>query len=290
MSVSRYKTGKGTRDSNLRKFTRFLLQWQPGPQIDRSTLKITPRVSELKASGNSATQQAALMAAGFMPVPVENNGADVWQFSLASDDSTVTRHALMLSSDELERASKHKSTNGFRQFVVARSMLRQLLAIYTGVNPAKLAFSYGPYGKPKLTGDPSVEFNVAHSGERVIYAISDKQPVGVDIERIGRTINSERLAKRFFSNAEYEALQAISPASRQQAFLRLWTGKEAIVKVTGKGLAQLIGKFEITNPFGYPALIISRESPQLEKIRLYYPDPGEGYIAAVALLPAQNSR
>jgi len=290
MSVSRYKTGKGKRDSNLRKFTRFLLQWQPGLQIDRSTLKITPRVSELKASGNSATQRAALMAAGFIPVPVENNCADVWQFSLAADDSTVTRHALMLSSDELERAYKHKSTNGFRQFVVARSMLRQLLAIYTGVNPAKLAFAYGPYGKPKLTGAPSVEFNLAHSGERAIYAISDKQPVGVDIERIGRTVHSQRLAKRFFSTAEYEALQAISPTSRQQAFFRLWTGKEAIVKATGKGLAQLMGKFEITNPFGYPALIISRESPQLEKIRLYYPDPGEGYIAAVALLPARNSR
>ena len=290
MSVSRYKTGKGKRDNNLRKFTRFLLQWQPGPQIDRSPLKITPRVSELKASGNSATQRTALMAAGFMPVPVENNGADVWQFSLAADDSTVTRHALMLSSDELERAYKHKSTNGFRQFVVARSMLRQLLAIYTGVSPAKLAFAYGPHGKPELTGGPSVQFNLAHSGDRAIYAIANKQPVGVDIERIGRTVNSQRLAKRFFSTAEYEALQGISPTSRQQAFFRLWTGKEAIVKVTGKGLAQLIGKFEITNPFGYPALIISRESPQLEKIRLYYPDPGEGYIAAVALLPAQNSR
>ena len=290
MSVSRYKTGKGKRDSSLRKFTRFLLQWQPGPQIDRSNLKITPRVSELKASGNSPTQQAAFIGAGLIPIPVENSGVDVWQFSLAVDDSSLTRHALMLSPDELERASKHTLAKVFRQFVVARSMLRQVLAIYTGVNPASLAFAYGPHGKPELIGRNSVQFNLAHSGERAIYAISSNHPVGVDIEHISRKINSERLAKRFFSNAEYEALQTIPPPLRQRAFFRLWTGKEAIVKATGKGLAQLIGKFEITNPCGYPALIISRESPRLEKIRLCYPDPGEGYVAAVALLRAPSRR
>jgi len=242
----------------------------------------------LKASGNSNTQQTALRAAGFKSISFENSGIEVWQINLAVSDDSMARHVNTLSHDERERAAQHKLAVGFRQFVVARSMLRRLLAIYTGIKPTALVFSYGLHGKPKLTARHSTQFNMAHSGEHAIYAVSQHQSVGVDIECIDRHVNIERVAERFFSTSEFKSLQKIPLHLRQHAFLRLWTGKEAVVKATGKGLAQLIGKFEIVHPPNQPAQIIATQLPQLEKIQLYYPDPGTGYVAAVAALPAAS--
>lgn len=67
---------------------------------------------------------------------------------------------------------------------------------------------YGPYGKPFLAnGGP--EFSLSHAGEYVILVTHDT-PVGVDIE-------------------------PITP-EHDEAFLREWTAREAIMKLTGLGL------------------------------------------------------
>jgi 4'-phosphopantetheinyl transferase len=88
------------------------------------------------------------------------------------------------------------------------------------------------HGKPRLDADATrgVEFNLSHSSVHVAIAVADHVAVGIDIEG-GLPQDPDGIARRFFTEAERQA-----PLTRD-AFLRLWTRKEAAMKVGGRGLA-----------------------------------------------------
>lgn len=92
-------------------------------------------------------------------------------------------------------------------------------------------FEYGEHGKPSIVGHPEIHFNLSHCRKGVICAISD-QPVGVDIEEIGRYKDS--LVN--YTMNEDEA-KSINTSSRPDiAFVSLWTMKEAYLKLIGTGI------------------------------------------------------
>lgn len=93
-------------------------------------------------------------------------------------------------------------------------------------------FEYGANGKPTLKELPGVHFNISHCKAAVTCSISDK-PVGVDIETLGRY--SERLAQYTMNEAELAEINAAD--DRDVAFTRLWTMKEATMKLTGEGIS-----------------------------------------------------
>ena len=64
--------------------------------------------------------------------------------------------------------------------------------------------------------------------------------VGVDIQQ-HREDDVLRLAKRFFSEGECKALDACPEEARGAFFFRLWTKKEAYGKLTGEGVAEVLG-------------------------------------------------
>ena len=110
-------------------------------------------------------------------------------------------------------------------------------------------------GKPFIPGLPDIHFNLSHSGDYIACAFSDKE-VGLDLQEQARTHTSiVRIAKRFFSAKEYEAIQALpaedpsvvpghptnaadsdNSACRLPLFYNLWTIKEAYLKYLGYGL------------------------------------------------------
>lgn len=92
-------------------------------------------------------------------------------------------------------------------------------------------FVYGENGKPSLKELPNVHFNLSHCKEAVACVISDK-PIGVDIEALGRY--SERLARYTMNEREFEEINQAE--DRDVAFTRLWTMKEAAMKLTGEGI------------------------------------------------------
>ncbi len=87
---------------------------------------------------------------------------------------------------------------------------------------------YGEFGKPYLAEGP--QFNLAHSGDWAVLAISDK-PVGIDIEHIGSR-NVRKLA-RSFPAEEFDWMQSEDALER---FYMLWTMKESVMKASGRGL------------------------------------------------------
>lgn len=92
-------------------------------------------------------------------------------------------------------------------------------------------FDYGENGKPSLRELPDVHFNLSHCKAAVACAVSDR-PVGVDIEMLGRF--SERLARYTMNEKELEEIESSPDADR--TFTRLWTMKEATMKLTGEGI------------------------------------------------------
>lgn len=101
--------------------------------------------------------------------------------------------------------------------------------------PLELVLDYGKKGKPYLREYPYY-FNLSHSGEYVICAMSD-QEIGADIQQCV-SVDVERLAGRFFSAEECKALTAYETESeKQQFFFRQWARKEAYGKLIGEGIA-----------------------------------------------------
>ena len=97
---------------------------------------------------------------------------------------------------------------------------------------------YEENGKPKIQG---IYFNLSHSGEMVICAVSEK-PVGCDVEKIKEA--NLKVADRFFSENEVEYLKTFDEKSRASEFFRLWTMKESYMKMTGEGMRLALDQFE----------------------------------------------
>src|SRR3989440_12774879 len=64
----------------------------------------------------------------------------------------VSASATLLSDRERERARRFAFDPDRRRFIVARALLRQLLAARLGVRPESVELTSGPRGKPTLAG------------------------------------------------------------------------------------------------------------------------------------------
>lgn len=166
------------------------------------------------------------------PLGLKSEEVHLWRFPLVSPQPL--EH--LLDEHELQRARRLLDAYKARAFVVARARLRQILAGYLSLSPQKLAFAYGPAGKPELAGlaDPPA-FNLAHSGSWGVCAVAGRGEVGVDIETINPALDYARLARRFFSEAENQWLSKCPESRRRRCFFRIWTRKEAWLKGKGGG-------------------------------------------------------
>jgi 4'-phosphopantetheinyl transferase len=190
----------------------------------------------------------------------------LWRAEL--DTSQAIRHWLgtPLSADERERARHYRQESDGARFACRRGWLRHLLADYLAVHPADLHFARDPRGKPRL-GRPDVpwlRFNVSHSAGVAVFAVSRSREVGVDIEHVRRDFPFDEVARRFFSAEEHQALQALAPEDRIEAFFTMWTEKEAYLKGLGVGLS-------------------NDHAGERDKWRVTSFDAGAGFAASVAV-------
>ncbi|MDX1976062.1 MAG: hypothetical protein SFT94_00160 [Pseudanabaenaceae cyanobacterium bins.68] len=159
----------------------------------------------------------------------------LWLASLDQPEP-IDFYLALLSPAELSRAAQIKFPQRYRQFVVARGILRQILARYIQVSPLDLEIHLGEQGKPYCSW---CEFNLAHSGDRLLYGFSLDQAIGVDLELV-RPRQISKLEQRL----------GYSPSSLLD-FYRAWTGLEAVTKLAGRGIfANLANSY----PASYPVV------------------------------------
>ena len=150
---------------------------------------------------------------------------DIWDFDL---DAALSE----ISEQRREQAVKFKHELGQRLCVLAYRLLKQGLREAYGIegNPQ---FEYNEHGKPAIVGHPEIFFNFSHCKEAVLCAISE-QPVGVDVESV-RSFNDSLV---HYTMNEDEIREIETDEDRAVAFIRLWTMKEAALKLEGTGISK----------------------------------------------------
>lgn len=117
---------------------------------------------------------------------------------------------------------------------------RRVLARYGAGGAQSIAFERGAHGKPALCrttpARPALQFNLSHSGDWRVLAVAASAPLGVDLQTTVTRQDEMKLARRFFSPQEVQALQGLPAEQRAGRFYDLWVLKEAAVKARGEAL------------------------------------------------------
>jgi 4'-phosphopantetheinyl transferase len=195
----------------------------------------------------------------------------------------------ILSDDERARAARFVRARDRRRFARCRAALREILGALLGEPADSLRFRSFAKGKPELDRGLSVieplRFNVSHSDNLALIAVSQGREIGVDLERLRPITEAERIVASFFTAAEQEAFAAIPHPERAEAFLRGWTRKEAVLKGLGMGISGLAARHEtgfgtssLTGGFT-PAEPVSR----VDRWMMWEATPRPGFVAALAV-------
>ncbi|MEW5915615.1 MAG: 4'-phosphopantetheinyl transferase superfamily protein [Gemmatimonadota bacterium] len=162
-------------------------------------------------------------------------------------EAALDRMRCLLSAEERAVAEGFESADRRRAYIAAHALLRVVLGHYAGVAPNELVFRYGRRGKPELASpERDLQFNMSHSRDMVLVAVARGRRVGVDIEHIDEPGDVRRIAARFLSPRDRDAIDQL-PADRQRdAFLRCWTRKEAYMKARGDGISRPLDDFDVT--------------------------------------------
>jgi 4'-phosphopantetheinyl transferase len=201
----------------------------------------------------------------------------------------------LLSEDERARAARFVRARDRRRFARCRASLRQILGGLLRESPHSLRFRATGQGKPELDfktmgvneGDAraAIRFNVSHSSDLALIGVCRGHELGVDVERIKRISEADRIVASFFSPAERAEFATIPNDLKALAFFRGWTRKEAVLKGLGIGLAGLSARYE--TGFGMTDLpahfIPATPSPQVEQWQLWEAAPRAGFVATVAV-------
>ncbi|MHB8383168.1 MAG: 4'-phosphopantetheinyl transferase family protein [Candidatus Binataceae bacterium] len=212
----------------------------------------------------------------------------VWRASLIISDDAMDPFETLLSKDERERAARFHFVRDRRRFTVARAILRLIIGTYLRMRPATVRFSYGPNGKPRIEdacGGESLSFNLAHTGETVLYAFCRNHELGVDVEQIDRRVEFRQIARQFFAPEEIKSIEMLPRDQQGRRFFEIWTRKEAYLKALGAGLSIPLNEFEVVS--------VEREShtadpKQRRDWTIQQFEPRIGYMGALATRSDQS--
>lgn len=250
------------------------------------------------------------------PLPLRNvtlgaGEVHVWRASLRVPEPQMAQLYATLSADERERAGRYRFLHDRQHFVAARAWLRALLSTYLGTTPGQVHLRYNPHGKPELDSicspNPSrapssmpvtmsadtanraardtLHFNLSHSDDLVLYAMTRGRQVGIDVERVRPGFADETLAERFFSPRELATLRSLPAAEQERAFFAGWVRKEAYFKARGEGLTVPMDSLNVSLAPRGTAALLSSAAEQAEQRRwsLHDLDVGPDYVAALAV-------
>jgi len=212
------------------------------------------------------------------------NQVDIWRIFIDPKADSVQLTGSTLSADETERAERFHFDRDRHRFIVAHIALRDILSRYLDCEPNEITFSVNPYGKPELTNH-NLEFNLSHSGDFALIAVTQKYKVGVDVEYIRSNSDPESIAERFFSTSEFSELISLPPEQRTTGFFNCWTRKEAYIKAQGLGLSLPLDSFDVSLTPNEPAILRATRPDSTESIRwtLFPLNVASEYAAATAV-------
>ncbi len=216
---------------------------------------------------------------------LEREDVHVWRAWIDVSVSNIERYIKFLPTHEVAQAERIQGVPYRHHYIVIRGLLRVILSHYVQVKPECLRFCCNEHGKPFLDfpgGAQAVNFNLSHSSELVLFAITHQERrIGVDLERIRTVVSADQIAEKFFPSAECAACEIMPEPLKSQSFLRSWTRMEAYVKALGMGLAGAAKDGKILLPGKMPG----PERGHMEKFpwSINCWEPAPEYVAALAV-------
>jgi 4'-phosphopantetheinyl transferase len=204
---------------------------------------------------------------------------EIWSAELTAATEEVAAYYALLSDAERQRCDRLAHPRHRQRAIGARGQLRILLGQYLDLPPRAVPLTLGPQGKPQV---PGLEFNLSHSGDRVVYGFG-ALPLGIDIEQ-HRPLDYGRLVQRFFAPEEWHQWQALPLGHQPQAFFQAWTLKEAYLKAIGVGLGRSLGTVPVS--LWPPAIEASADPPAQSQVLAGEP----GWAGALVVLTASSLR
>lgn len=159
----------------------------------------------------------------------------IWSAYLLEHKFDITYFEAILSADERERAKSFRFFKDQNQFTISRYILRRLLSRYLRQTPESIEFIYGLSGKPAVSSEKHLHFNVSHSGDYALYAVTSFYEVGIDLEYIDKSLELEDMALHIFSPADFVQWKTLKLEDQVNSFFTNWVCKEAFLKASGKG-------------------------------------------------------
>lgn len=156
---------------------------------------------------------------------------------LHSAQTLIRQVTEYLSAEETARAERFIHRADRHRHILGRGVTRMVIGGLMGCEPGEVRFEVGPQGKPHVCGGPS--FNISHSGDVVALAFAASGRLGVDVEYRKPLRDLLSLARTTFRSDEFAELVGLPEAERVEAFFRIWTRKEAMLKALGCGLSEL---------------------------------------------------
>jgi len=217
-----------------------------------------------------------------------DNEIHIWLNYLNLHQARLKHLYPLLSAAEKERSERFKHYKPRKNYIASHGFLHTVLSYYVNTPANEITFSLGEQGKPSIIDEQNsenIQFNLSHSGNLAILAVCKNHQLGVDIEHTDRKADWGGIARRFFTEDEQGKFFQLNENMQEDAFYKVWTRKEAHMKVTGKGLSLSPTQFEISIPPEPAAFIrnLKAEDNNLYKMQdIDLPDIYNDYHASLS--------
>lgn len=188
----------------------------------------------------------------------------VWSVPVSANARQAQSVADILSPEEINKGLRFHQARHRTRFLLGRAVLRQLLGQALALPPQAVRFKLGTHNKPLLEGvRQPLSFNLSYTEDHVIIAIDPTQAVGIDIERIKTDFDYGTMVDACFSPREIEYI-----GDAHGRFYSLWTRKEALLKLSGKGIGEHLPSVEVLDGPGIATRDNVGDTPA-DRLRLY---------------------
>jgi 4'-phosphopantetheinyl transferase len=200
--------------------------------------------------GNHPGKGAEVSAVDALPAAGE---CHLWSVSVrARPDWEV-----LLTPDEAARAGEIPEGGRRNLFVTSRAAQRLIAGRYTGRPTRQVRIQRtcdrcgAGHGRPRVVG-AGYDYSVTHTRRRVLIGVVAQGLVGIDLDTLPDSGVSEGLIDRTVTPDERAALSRLPAVERMEAFARLWSRKEAAVKLTGHGLSARLDRIGVRGDLALP--------------------------------------
>ena len=169
----------------------------------------------------------------------------LWLVDLTKTHTSAKKITNLLSLEEKKIAKEKLSAQQHKQYTVSHGALRHILGKYTGIKPQQIIFQHDLHGKPHLTGIPKhkkISFNMSHSNKLTLIAVTRGRHIGVDLEHIRPLQFNKVFLNSFFTKQERKTIRSLPASQQTTEVLKIWTHKEACLKVQGKNITSLLNQ------------------------------------------------